>query len=563
MENLLADVLIVGGGLAALSAAIESLKCGARVILADKGRVGGSGSSPSSAGSPQAYLPADLGGHPGDSREIYLADILRGGSGLNNPETASILAKEAQEAVLEGSRWGIPFGRTPEGRFETYITSGMSYPRVGPVRGNGRAVAGALRAEAIRRGARMVENVMVTRLTRGDGRVTGAIGIHTVSGASFCIQARCTILAAGSALAMYPFSSAADSTTGDAYALAWELGLPLANMEFVEFTLIPAPRGIPFPSGGIKPTLGAGAKFYNRLGQRFMAGYDPERMELTDRSALVQAVYAELRAGNGPCCLDVSGLADPTMPFQKIREQLGIDWRREKIPWVPAAHTFLGGVVIDHRCSAGIPGLYAAGETAGHGFAFGAGRVCGAIAACLVLGRRAGQNAAREALEGRNPTVQWSEVRQEEERWRSMHRPGGDPPDRLRRNLQEACWDYAGITRSAGDLEKCLEIIDRIDHAGMRAGSVKDLVSALETGNLALAAKLVARAALARTESRGLHRRRDYLQGDDRQWLKWVALRKEGKGMAVSTLDLPEKDPRGPGNTGQETGDRRQEKESE
>lgn len=539
METLRADVLIIGGGLAALSAAIESLSGGAGVIMVDKGRVGASGSSPSSAGSPQAYLPANVGGHPDDSREIYFDDIVRGGSRLNNREMASILVEEAQEAVIEGSRWGIPFGRTPDGKFETHITSGMSYPRVGPVVGNGRAVVEVLRAEALRRGVRLVENVIITRLT-GDGRrATGAIGIHTLSGTPFCFQARCTILAAGSALAMYPYSSAADCTTGDAYALAWELNLPLANMEFLEFTLIPAPRGIPFPSGGIKPTLGKGIRFYNRLGERFMARYDPERMELTNRSGLVQAVYSELKDGNGPCCLDVERLAEPTMPFKKISEELGIDWRREKIPWVPAVHSFLGGVVIDRRCSAGMPGLYAAGETAGHGFVFGADRVCGAIAACLVLGRRAGRNAAREALEAEMPPIPLSEVRQEEQRWLSVNSAGGVPPDRVRRELQEVCWDYVGLTRSAGELEKGLENIERIEQRGILAASVKELVASLETRNLILTAKLVARAALARTESRGLQQRLDYPQTDDKRWLKWVVLRKEGDGLAVSVREHP------------------------
>ncbi|KJR96127.1 MAG: hypothetical protein VR68_15505 [Peptococcaceae bacterium BRH_c4a] len=539
MEILRADVLVIGSGLAALSAAIESLAHGASVIVVDKGRVGGSGSSPSSVGNPQAFLAPDLGGDPGDSRVEYFADIVRGGRFLNNLEMVSILAEEAQEAVIEGDRWGIPFCKTPDGKYERYITSGMSYPRVGPVRGNGRAVVEALCQHALRLGARLLENIMITKLAWDGGRVIGAIGVEAPSGDTFSFQARCTVLAGGSALALYPYSSAADSTTGDAYALAWELNLPFANMEFVEFTLIPAPGGTPFPSGGIKPAIGKGAVFHNRLGERFMARYDPDRLELTNRTTLVQAVHNELKAGNGPCCLDVSSLKEPTMPFEKMEKELGIDWRREKIPWEPAVHSFLGGVIIDRQCAAGIPGLYAAGETAGHGLMFGADRVCGAVAACLVLGRRAGRNAALEAFRTKMPSLTWSEVRQEEQRWQSISCLSGDAPGRIRRELQQVCWNYFGITRSAGDLSRGLDAVEQIERKGMRVDCTKDLVEAIESKNLILASRLVAHAARIRTESRGLHQRADYPLTNDQSWLKWVVLRKEGNGIAVTYIKPP------------------------
>jgi len=539
METVKTDVLIIGGGLASLCAAIECCKYGVDVTIADKGRIGSSGSSPTSGASPQVLLPPELGGHPDDSSEIYFSDIVRGSDYLSDQHKAAILVDEAPQRTIEEDRMGVPFLKKPDGKFETYITFGMSYPRVGPVRLDGGGMMQALRKEALHRGARPVEDVMITRLICGDGRVQGAAGIHVFSGVPYLFKAKCVIVAAGSALAIYPYSSASYLTTGDGYALCWDLGLKFANMEFIEYTLIPAPNGIPFPTGGIKPTTGRGAIFFNRLGERFMAKYDPEKMELTSRGTIVRAIYTELKSGNGPCCLDATSLKAPTMPLRKLQEACGIDWRQEKIPWVPAVHTFLGGVMIDEKGFTGIPGLYSAGETAGHGGAFGADRVAGAIAACQVFGHRAGKYAALEALETGDPEIAESVVEQEEKRWRSLPEAKGARPRELRQKIQQVCWDSAGIIRNARDLAAGLEMISGIEHSPVKADSVPELVEALEVKNLAHTARMVIRAALERTESRGEHIREDYPERNDGQWLKWLTLQKDNNDMRVSVHELP------------------------
>ncbi|MEW6275991.1 MAG: FAD-dependent oxidoreductase [Bacillota bacterium] len=540
MEWIKTDVLVIGGGLAAVCAAIESRKYGVDVVLVDKGRIGSSGSSPTSGGSPQVLLPPEMGGHPEDSREVYFSDIVKGAEFLSAQEMVALLVDEAPQRTIEEERWGVPFRKKPDGKFETYITFGMSYPRVGPVERDGAGMMQALRKEALHRGVRPVENIMITKLIWNGQRVKGAIGVHVSSGNSYIFQAKCVVLAAGSALAMYPYSSANFRTTGDAYALAWDLNLPFMNMEFVEFTVIPAPNGIPFPTGGIKPTTGRGAKFYNRLGERFLAKYDPERLELTSRGKIVQAIYAELKAGNGPCYLDTSELTEPTMPLKKLEQAFGIDWRKERIPWVPAVHSFLGGVVINQKCATGVSGLYAAGEAAGHGGIFGADRVAGAIAACQVLGHRAGKYAAFEALETNVHDISTNKyVEQEEKRWHSINNLAGLNPHEIYKKLQQVCWKHVGILRNEKDLATGLNLIEEIDQTPVRINGVRELIAAMEVKNLALTAKLVITAALERKESRGEHQRVDYPEKNNREWLKWVLLQKQGDTISISKKSIP------------------------
>lgn len=539
MECIKTDVLIVGGGLAALCAAIESAKYGVEVTVVDKGRIGSSGSSPTSGGCPQVFLPPVLGGHPDDSREVYFADIVKGGDYLSDQGMVEILVDESPQRVIEEERWGVPFRKKQDGKFETYITFGMSYPRVGIVERDGAGLMHALRKEALHRGIRPVENVMITKLVLDGSSVRGAVGIDVTSGSAFLLKAKCIVLAAGSALGMFPYSSASFLTTGDGYALSWDAGLTFLNMEFIEYTLIPAPNGRPFPTGGIKPTIARGAKFYNRLGERFLTKYDPERMELSTRWKIVEAIYSELKAGNGPCFLDASDLTEPTMPLKKLERAYGINWRQEKIPYVPAAHSFLGGVMIDRKCATGISGLYAAGETAGHGGIFGADRVGGAIAACQVLGSRAGKFAAFEALEKEVLNISATCADKEEKRWHSLTRSAGLRPDELYRKIQRVCWENVGIIRNGNDLSSSINMLEEIEHTELQVKGLHDLIRAMEVKNIALTAKLVALAAFERNESRGQHRRQDYPEKNNRDWLKWVLLRKEGETICVNRKDLP------------------------
>lgn len=539
MKNLVTDVLVIGGGLAAACAAIESAKYGITVTLVDKGRLGSSGSTPTSGGNPQVFFPAELGGHPKDSAEQMLKDIVEGGEFLNDQEAAEIVVDESAQRVLEAAAFGVPYLKTPEGKFESYITLGMKFPRMGPVDQHGAGLMQALRKEVLHRYVSVVERVMITSLLTDNDHIVGAFGVDTKSGEFFIFEAKSVVLAAGGATGMYLNRSANYSTTGDSYALAFQLGIPLMNMEFTEFTVIPTPRGIPFSTGGIKPTLAAGAKFFNAVGERFLKKYDPERMEQTTRSLLVNAIHMEIAAGRGPCLLDATMIKETTRTLERVGEALGVDHKKERIPCEPAIHSNLGGVVIDHECRTEVDGLFGAGEAAGHAGAFGADRASGAIAACHVHGHRAGKYAALEALRKDVKSPPAKQVQEEKKKLEKLGREGGESPLIIERQLQNICKDSMGVKRSESGLREGLERLEKLAETPMNVSFPTDLIKALEVKNLILTAQIIGQSALERRESRGQHQREDYPTQDNASWLKWITLRKTMEAVSVNTRQVP------------------------
>jgi fumarate reductase (CoM/CoB) subunit A len=544
VHSLRTDVLVIGGGLAAAEAAIAASKYGVQVLLVDKGRFGSSGASATAGGNPQAYVPAGLGGHPDDSPEVLFRDIVAGGGFLSVQPIAKIVAEEIADRVREADTFGVPYLKDAEGKFYSFKTMGTSYPRVGPVRNWGIGMMQALRKEALHRGVRCLERVQVVRLLQRDGTVIGAVAVDMESGNRYLCSAASVVLACGSALELYPYSSASYTTTGDAYSLAFEAGAELANMEFVEFTLIPAPGGVPLPTGGIKPTLSSGGRFYNARDERFLRSYDPQRMENTTRSTLIRAVHGEIEAGRGPCRIDTSTVPEPSTELERFKflalrklVSLGIDIKNEPVPWIPAVHTFLGGARINDHCETTVAGLYAAGEAAGHGGLFGADRGGSSIAACMVLGARAGTYAARRSLEHTVRSLSQGEINQ------SVNRPGLSPhggglePRTAKLEIQRLAHSELFISRSRRGLQQA---VDRFAELRVLPAAEEGAFhSATEVRNLALTGELVARAALARRESRGQHTRADYPEGDDRSWLAQVVLLKEGDGRTIGVRTEP------------------------
>ncbi len=544
LEEFSADVLIVGGGTGA-HAAIEAAKHGLRVVLVDKGRFGRSGSTPTSGGSPHALLPQQLGGDPADSREAYLRDMVVGGEFLSDQDISWLLAEEGALRVRELDAFGVPFEKGREGRFVAVRTLGESYPRVGRVRGGGRALMDALVKETFRRGVGVVENTMVTRLLTRRGVVVGAMGLDVRTGALRVFPARATVLAAGSATGLYLEHSANLTTTGDAFALAFEVGAHLMNMEFQEFTLVPAPFGRVIRTGQIKAVTGRGAKFYNNRGERFMRRYDPVRMELTTRAGLVLAAAKEVRAGRD-ALLDVRHFKEPYSHIARV-ERMGFDWRRERIPYRPVIHNSLGGIRTDSWGQTGVPGLYACGEAAGFAGAFGADRVGGALIACHVFAQRAGRHAARlaQAAGRRRAVAPGAQVRAEGERLASLRgrvsvKRGSSDPHEVAGEIRTLAEAKLHILKSGEGIAHALDELARIrreELSRMRAADPRAQVRALEAWNLALTAELFARSALLRTESRGHHYRDDFPARDDEKWLKWVVLRRGRGGKIISQLE--------------------------
>jgi len=536
-ETYQTDVLVIGSGGAGCRAAIEAKKHGKDVIIVSKGLSYKSGCTTLAEGGYNAafaYVDAD------DSIQAHLEDTLKGGAYLNDPELARILVEEAPDRLTELENYGALFDRQESGELNQRPFGGQTYRRT-CFQGDrtGHEMMTALKEEIIRQDIQTVDEVMITRLLQdNEGRIGGACGISLADTNFITFQAKSTIITTGGAGWIYPVTSNALQKTGDGYALSWNVGADLLDMEQVQFH----PTGMLYPDSrrGVLVTeavRGEGGKLINSRGERFMTNYDP-RGELATRDVVARAIYNEIMEGrgteNGGVYLDVTHL-----PAELIEEKLetmllqfqdvGVDIRKEPMEVAPTAHHFMGGTRINPHCETNIPNLYAAGEAAGG--IHGANRLGGnALADTQVFGRRAGEAAALNVSKSQfqlNPSM----LETEQGRINRLFQDGDYYPFQLKKELQEIMWNNVAIIRQEKGLETALgrirSIKEKMKHMIVPdvAGYNQHLQDALELENMVLIAELVTKAAIIREESRGAHYRADYPETRD-EWKKSIILNK-------------------------------------
>jgi fumarate reductase (CoM/CoB) subunit A len=532
------DVLIIGGGAAGLRAAIEARRLSVSVTLLSKMGIPSGSSSIAMGLALAAYAPED-------SPEAHFKDTIAGGKLLSNRRLARILTNEARERILELGKFGTEIV-TENGRIRTLPYGGSTHPRaivtVDPYAGG---FIRGLTKEAQRVGVNFLDRVMVVSLLKNAQSVLGVLALNLRTGQPQVFKAKATVLATGGGSQVFPLTTNTAESTGDGYALAYEAGADLQDMEFIQFraTIVHPPklRGQPPPGDG----LGAlGGRFYNTHGERYMKRYDP-KAEVVTRDMIAIRSYREIKEGRGTVhggvYSDLSGVPTKELEryqsFMKLCEAEGIDPRWQPLEWAPGAHFFMGGVRINERCETSVPGLYAAGEVSGG--IHGANRLGGnSLTETLVFGARAGRSAAEHAktiskldLEGDQIEDQKSRIAQLVRRKDSKDWKG------LRKEIQDIMWGCAGVVRNGDELTrgtKALQRIQSTDSPNVSALDNSEIMEALETQFLAQVAEMVVRSALERTESRGAHLREDHPQTDE-GWIKNVCLRKEPSGMQIWT----------------------------
>ncbi len=551
------DVLVIGGGVTATRAAVSAYDEGARVILVDKGIVGKSG------GGPVAYSVTAALIRPPDSPEILFQDMVKSGQGLNNQRLVRVFAEEvAQGRVLELEKFGIVFARTSDGSLSLRQLGGHSHPR-DILSFHAASMVNVLLSEVMRRGIKILSEIMITRLITNQGRVVGAIGLDRKTGNFIVFRAKTTVLTAGGAGQAYGPGEISGYTTnlmeitGDSYAMAYRIGAELVDMEFVQS--IPA---IAYPDvyKGVLlgEPAGTNAKLYNSKRERFMKHYDPEQFdELKDKSTkdiVAYSVFREVREGRGTphggVWMDLSEAPPDTFHiFPQPFEEMGIDPKKDWVEMIPAVHYFMGGVRINEKCETNISGLYAAGEAAGG--LHGANRLAGCSTAdSNVFGARAGKYSAVEARKMARPGINWEQVSEEQRRiltlLKSQEKPIGIAPAKIRKKIQTLLWDDVGVLRNEAGLRASLEKLEPIrkeyeKDLRLRQNSVKfnnELIEAVELSNMLDLAEIIARAALLRKERRGAHFREDYPNRDDKNWLKNIVVKCEAGEMKLSTTPI-------------------------
>ncbi len=528
------DVLIIGAGGAGLRAAIEALAQGARVGVVCKSLLGKAHTVMAEGGIAAAMANVDTS----DNWRTHFRDTMRGGKLLNNWRMAQIHAQEASDRVRELEQWGALFDRTEDGRILQRAFGGHTFKRLCHVGDRtGLEMIRTLQDRGVHLGIDVYMECSITRLLKDGERIAGAFGYWREHGRFAVFQAKSVVLATGGIGKAWPITSNSWEYTGDGIALAYEAGAELMDMEFVQFH----PTGMVWPPGvqGILVTeavRGEGGILRNKLGERFMERYDPQKMELSTRDVVARAIYTEVREGRGTehggAFLDISHKPAeyvkrklPSM-YHQFRELADVDITKEPMEVGPTCHYMMGGVRVDaETAESTVKGLFAAGEVAAG--LHGANRLGGnSLSDLLVFGRRAGLAAAKYAQltsSGRIDVAQLQEA--EREMLAPFERTVGESPYELHRDLQQTMQNLVGIFRNQDDLEQALAKIEqykqRLQHVSV-AGSrmfnpgwhlCGDLRSMLTV------AEAVTRSALARRESRGAHSRIDY-PGPDPAWGK-------------------------------------------
>ncbi|HEX2115560.1 MAG TPA: FAD-binding protein, partial [Alphaproteobacteria bacterium] len=505
IERLGADVLVIGGGIAGIQAAVAAARQGARVAIAYTGH----GASPYVLGVNAPLAHED----PSDTPALYVDDMLRGGYGLNDRRLVRVFAEEAAAAALELAALGVPFARYGD-RFRQRHLSGNSCARSLYVpEGTGRAILDALTKAADAAGVTRFSGYRALRLVCADGAVVGALLHSRQKDVLLAVNAGAVILAAGGIGRIYEDSTYPVDVAADSCALALEAGAVLIDMEFVQFeptvTVYPeACRGVEMPTA----MLGDGAHLINAVGERFMLRYNPDHAEKRiEKARLALCIQREIDEGRGfadrSVAFDTTRLDRVTLEgyvtHVKRLRAAGLDPAREAPRVRPAAHSIMGGVRIDAACRTDVPGLLACGEASGgiHGASRLAGNGGGEI---ITFGRIAGRCAGTARSPDIDP-VPLARAALDALREVCRRASGVDHADavaRLGARLTSSC----GLYRERAGLESALAEL-REERAAWRAGVAADSLDELAANrsmhNRLLAAETIVAAALRRTESRG------------------------------------------------------------
>ncbi|RJR53973.1 MAG: FAD-binding protein [Desulfobacteraceae bacterium] len=532
------DVLVIGGGGAAIRAAIACREKGADALVVSKTRVGFGNNTYIS----KATWAVPGVGHPEDTNRVYENDTLVAGCFMNDRKMVERVARGASGVIPFFERCGVPFA-TRDGRMVIDQAPGHTYPR--HVRGKNRKGSDLmlpLRAYAERIGVRFLERVFVTRLVKNGNRVAAATGLSE-DGIFYEIGFQSAILATGGYGRIYLRTNNASGIQGDGQAIAFRLGLPLKDMEFVQF--YPTATG----RGGTRLLLyevlicREGARLKNGSGEDILIKHGLEDPLGLTRDRLARTIMEEVRSGlgiEGGVIMDLRSLTEQSAATVSPLLPSGWSPSIRELVVAPTAHFCMGGVVVDSDAQTGIPGLFCAGEVCAG--VHGANRLAGnALLEIFVMGEAAGINAAQSAREMDPATADENEIREEKKRIESMFSGTGKDARELCRTLQSVMWDMGGVIRDGKGLQEALTRIEELRALGRTcmAENAIQLTRRLDLENMLLVSEMVCRAALCRIESRGAHYRTDCPQEKNPEWLRNVHIRKgRGESMVMETVPV-------------------------
>jgi succinate dehydrogenase / fumarate reductase flavoprotein subunit len=536
MEKYAHDIVIIGAGLAGLRAAIAAAEFNNKLDIAVISKL-----HPLRSHSVCAQGGTGAVMREKDSFDLHAFDTVKGADFLADQDAVEFFVKNAPKEIVLTEHWGCPWSRTPDGKIDQRPFGGHTFPRACFAAD----MTGFHEMHTLYGKTTSYNNVkfydewFATSIIIENNTALGLTTIEQKTGEMHAFQAKAIVMATGGHERIYEFTTFSHTTTGDGMAMAYRAGAPLMDMEFVQFH----PTGL-VPSGVLitEGARGEGGYLINAKGERFMKNYAAEKMELAPRDVIARAEQTEILEGRGLegpygpyIALDLTHLGE-----EKINERLplirdvaiklgGVDPVKEQIPVRPAAHYSMGGIRTNMKTETPISGLYAAGECSCISV-HGANRLgTNSTAECLVFGAVAGEEAAKHAQSSSFHEVPHEKILAEEKRVFDgiLGSEGNERVplirDETRRIMNTKVW----IFRRGDQLESALKEIRGLRQR-FKNIKVEDktkpfntgFTSALQVDFMLDLAEVTIASALARTESRGAHSRRDYPKRDDENWLK-------------------------------------------
>ncbi len=547
-----ADVLVIGGGLAACFAAIKAKdeNPDLEVVLVDKGYTGKSGCSALAAGI--FTLAPDM-----DDFDNWMPrareEIVWNGDYLSDQNWLEVVLHEFHDRLMDLDSWGCPFIKTPDGKFERILVRGSNAKRaIRAVKFSGPSLMEVVRRQNRRSKVKMVDRVMVTDLLMEEGRAVGAVGFDMTGENFYVFRARSVVMACGGTYGKASYFGHRGQA-GEAYAM-----MARAEVEMMSFDIISRNQAaIDFDLPGMGTFQGLGASFTNRLDEEFMHHYDPELGNRALKKTQAIAMAMEVMEGRGPIYLDMTHFTEEQIDSMRenlplgmlVLERAGVLVDNKiirKVEWGPGGPGTIaqgGGAPVSLKGETSVPGLFAAGDSAAK-MAGGTGETGGgALIWASTSGARAGRHAALASTDGKllepqRQTVDTARARCLE----PLMRSSGIDSQRVLTNTQEVICPWNMLIVKHGDrLNKGIEALEQIrtdEVPFMWARDPHELRMVHEAESLLLTSILMLRSSLVREESRS-ELREDFPEQDNLNWLKWIRVKPRGDEFILDTLDVP------------------------
>ncbi len=551
IQNFSTDIAVIGGGGAALRAAIEAAERGQNVILVDKGRPGRSGATPCALWSVQAPF-GPRGEDERDSPEQFFEDMVRAGRFIGDQNIVEVVAFTACDRILDLERYGVKFKKHDDGRFYQTPMPGQTYPRSCFMFENGQHMSTVLAKEVSKHSnIKHFKDFFVFSLLKNQGSVVGLIGMDMITGNIAVINAKSTVLAAGGYASLWGFSDNPPTLIGDGIAMAYRVGAELVDLEFNQYY----GTDVVWP-----PSVKGTIVIYELMIEDFINGEIADKdgnpiieKPLPIRDDAIKTIYNVIKEGRGTEhggvyfdttkspkseeeIRDVFKMMTPKH-YQFIADAAGIDAANQRLEVAPASHYQCGGVFINERGETNVKGLYACGEVAGN--FQGANRLAGsALCDTQTMGARTGGCAADDAVKRDLIPIEKTVVDQQMDTLNNFmtDKKDGTRPVFIKEEILKAMDTYVAPFRDEKGLNQALSRINSLkdDLTRISVPKIKrynmELREALETSFALDAAEATIGSCLFRTESRGHHNRTEFSETDNANWqCHTIAKQKDGK----------------------------------